>query len=941
MSSYSSTPPSVRPSQKRCRSPTPAAPASVGLAPSTPTLPFTPANLLPPYKRTMLTTKQGISSDAIEQLIAKRVDDALTAYEANQNNGNGNGSHDETNGSARRNMHTALGIDATYEISWKELMKMMTEVYCLRNEIQKMESESWNLIVKNNDVCGNYKRVGHMTKDCRTLVAATNHRAPVANQKTTITCYECGKHGHYRCECPKLKNQNCGNQTGNGEAWGRVYALGGREEIKTLMSLQLSFRTTTVIIPALRLNCSRHFTVVSGGNKMHKAFPLPVIEFPLPEEVPTASEQSAHYQKKREATAMKISLLLKDSYKVPATAASAAPTGTTSDETGKKKGKTVTVTVDDMQKRKNDVKAITTLLLSLPDEHQLRFSSETLEQTFNRLQMIVSQLQFMDVEIEHDDLNQKFLTSLAPEWLMHTIKKSETNSQNMAFISSAKYSRGNENINTASVFTASVSTASTNVPTASANIGVASISQDTACAYIASQSRKKISIQGTDVAWFDKSKVECFNYHKMGHFARKCRAPRSQDRGRRDNYRQGSKVEEQAPKALMAIDGVGWDWSYMANDEENHVLVAEKEAPTEFALMANTSAESKVFDNSLCSKDYNKNIDSLKSKITDLTDKLFDVKNMIYHYKLGLAQVESRLAEHRDRGIKYCEKIRGLEYKAESSNDYIKILKKELKLIKKEKRTGLPEFKDDTVTDYSRPAPTIESSSDDAQNKSPSVTKEASPSTISPKSFIKFVKANDSQLTRKSKELEQFKILSIRSKLCDEENACFNCGDFNHLAYDGRKRVKKGTSRSQNNTHKSFTPRPTVHKPYRPPMRPMRSNMNVRSQYRAPWVPTVNKNFPPVNRKSSTVSRNFSTVNRKFPTANRKFPTGDTKFSTADMGKKGKAVKPSACWFWKPSQNLSNKGLNSNSVSVMFMKYTYINTQGRLKSVMAWVPKEN
>nr|GEU96222.1 hypothetical protein [Tanacetum cinerariifolium] len=52
--------------------------------------------------------------------------------------------------------------------------------------------------------------------------------------------------------------------------------------------------------------------------------------------------------------------------------------------------------------------------------------------------------------------------------------------------------------------------------------------------------------------------------------------------------------------------------------------------------------------------------------------------------------------------------------------------------------TSLPEFKDDTVTDYSRPSPTIESSSDDAQNRNPSVTKnEASHSTISSKPFIK------------------------------------------------------------------------------------------------------------------------------------------------------------------------------------------------------------
>nr|GEY52512.1 retrovirus-related Pol polyprotein from transposon TNT 1-94 [Tanacetum cinerariifolium] len=279
-----------------------------------------------------------------------------------------------------------------------------------------------------------------------------------------------------------------------------------------------------------------------------------------------------------------------DSYRVPTTT---DPNNTITRKDDEQSGRTVTITTKDMQRKKNDVKVRTTLLLSLPDEHQLRFSkyktakelwaailktfggneatkkrknnllkqqygnfkaegSKTLEQTFNRLQVIVIQLQFMDVEVEKDDLNQKFLTSLAPEWLMHTIKKSNSNSQNMAFISSSKHSNGDKDGNTACV-----STSSTTFPTASAS--VATISQDTASAYIASQSSgsqikfedinqideddmeemdikwsmallsmradkfwkrtgKKIGIQGSYVAGFDKSNVECFNCHKMGQF---------------------------------------------------------------------------------------------------------------------------------------------------------------------------------------------------------------------------------------------------------------------------------------------------------------------------------------------------------------------------------------------------------------------------------------
>nr|GEW55496.1 ubiquitin hydrolase [Tanacetum cinerariifolium] len=319
----------------------------------------------------------------------------------------------------------------------------------------------------------------------------------------------------------------------------------------------------------------------------------------------------------------------------------------------------------------------------------------------------------------------------------------------------------------------------------------------------------------------------------------------------------------------------------MANAEEDHALVADEVAPTEFALMANTNAET-------------------------------------------LAQVESRLLEYKEREVKYYEKIRTLEFINEFNNECIEILKKKLETLEEEKQgvdgklAGLlTASKDlDNLIECQRPSPTVESTSGNGQNRNPSVS-ETVASPITPKPFIKFVKPKDSQSKSKTgktkspkkppvKYAEQYrkpnKKPNVRGNQRNWNNlkthqlgldfvmkkkACFNCGDFKHLAYDCRKRVKK-----------SFTPKPVVHRPYKPSQRPVRTNMNgarpnrtsfnkqahsyanrpfhrtsiVKSHYRDPWVPTVNKSFPPVNRKFSTGSRNFPTANRNFLLLVENFP---------------------------------------------------------------------
>ncbi|GKD76115.1 reverse transcriptase domain-containing protein [Tanacetum coccineum] len=69
-----------------------------------------------------------------------------------------------------------IGADAVFSMSWRELMKLIAEVYSPRTEIQKMESELWNLIMKNNDLAAYTQRFQELTMMCTKMVPKEEDR---------------------------------------------------------------------------------------------------------------------------------------------------------------------------------------------------------------------------------------------------------------------------------------------------------------------------------------------------------------------------------------------------------------------------------------------------------------------------------------------------------------------------------------------------------------------------------------------------------------------------------------------------------------------------------------------------------------------------------------------------------------------------------------------
>ncbi|GKB37920.1 ribonuclease H-like domain-containing protein [Tanacetum coccineum] len=426
------------------------------------------------------------------------------------------------------------------------------------------------------------------------------------------------------------------------------------------------------------------------------------------------------------------------------------------------------------------MKAKSTLLLAIPDEHLLKFHgikdantlweaikarfggnkeskkiqktilkqqyenfttsrSEGLDKTYDRFQKLISQLEIHGEVISQEDANLKLLRSLPSAWnnialimrnksdldtlsmddLYNNLKvyeseikgqsSSSSNSQNVAFVSSKNTSSTNEAVNTAH----EVSTASSQGQASSSTYA-----DDVMFSFFANQSNspqldnedleqidtddleemdlkwqvamltmrvkrflkktgRNLNFNGKETVGFDKTKVECYNCHRRGHFARECRAPRNQGNRNGDAPRRNAPVDTSTTNALVVQDGIGgYDWSFQA-----------EEGITNFALMAYTSQGSSSSDSEVhtCSKDCLKSYETLQKQYDQQREALNKSNLEIIGYQMGLESLEARIVVHEKNEAVYEEDIAFLKYDVQVKDISIKDLKNQLEEALKEK----------------------------------------------------------------------------------------------------------------------------------------------------------------------------------------------------------------------------------------------------------------
>ncbi|GJU38331.1 ribonuclease H-like domain-containing protein [Tanacetum coccineum] len=210
---------------------------------------------------------------------------------------------------------------------------------------------------------------------------------------------------------------------------------------------------------------------------------------------------------------------------------------------------------------------------------------------------------------------------------------------------------------------------------------------------------RQLDVNGKRVG-FDRSKLECYNSHKHGHFARECRLLRNREKREKENNRRIVTVETPNENALVAQDRIGgYDWSYQVKEEH----------PTNFALMAHTSSgSSSSLDSEVdsCSKSCVKAYATLKEQYDNLNSYYNKSQFNLVSYKAGLESVEARLAHYKKNEAVFEESINVLKLEVRLRDNALVENKRKLEKAEKERdelKLTLEKFQNSSIPAQSLP----------------------------------------------------------------------------------------------------------------------------------------------------------------------------------------------------------------------------------------------
>nr|GEU94798.1 hypothetical protein [Tanacetum cinerariifolium] len=239
------------------------------------------------------------------------------------------------------------------------------------------------------------------------------------------------------------------------------------------------------------------------------------------------------------------------------------------------------------------------------------------------------ELELLGEKLSQEDINQKLLRILSPEWNTHAVVwRNKVDLDTMSMEISTIISRTNRAVNNAQAVntTNGVSFASTQV-NATYSININNLSNAVVCSFFASQPNipqlvheDLIQIHPDDMEEIDLR----WQIDMLTIMAR--RAPRNQDNEHKESSRRSVPVETSNSTTLVSYDGLGgYDWSVQAEEGLNYALMA----------FLSSNSNLKVSNDSTCLKSYLENVNLLKSQNEQLLKDLKKSKLMVLGYKPG------------------------------------------------------------------------------------------------------------------------------------------------------------------------------------------------------------------------------------------------------------------------------------------------------------------